>query len=151
MNRFLRVSEMMSTQLVTVPPFAPIGDAARLMRERGIGSVLVCDGASVLGIVTERDIVGAVAQNRDTAKSPVTEIMTRDPVMVPPDTDIVFAARTMADRGIRHLPVAEEDRALGMVSIRDLVRWGLAALAIDSIGEEAQAAFEALGSAKHSA
>lgn len=145
MNPYLLVSEIMSVKLVEVGPGASVSEAAERMREQRVSSVLVTEGPRLLGIVTERDIVAAIAGRRDCATTPVDQIMTGKVVTASPDSDIVYAARVMAERGIRHIPVAREDRVIGIISIRDIVRWGLMALAQGSSSEEAQEVFQVLG------
>lgn len=140
----LRVSEIMSTRIVDIPGDCSVREAARRMHERTVGCALVVAGARLEGVFTERDLLRLTAEGRDPVGTPVAEVMTAGPVTVAPDCDIAHAARLMAERGVRHLPVCEEDRVLGIVSMRDVVRWGALALTFDGSGAEAQAAFRAL-------
>lgn len=121
------ISDVMTVNVVTVGPQTTVEDVARRMVATHVGSALVCDGPSLLGILTERDVMRLVADGRDAKTTPVDEIMTAGPVCAEPDWEIPDAARLMVSRGIRHLPVTQEGKILGMVSIRDLVRFGVAA------------------------
>ncbi len=146
MNTYLLISEIMTVKLVEVVPDASVSEAAERMREHRVASVLVTEGPRLLGIVTERDIVAAIAGRRDCATTPVHQIMTEKVITASPESDIVYAARVMTERGIRHLPVAREDRVIGIVSIRDIVRWGLMSLAQESLSEDARKALHVLSS-----
>jgi CBS domain-containing protein len=114
------VSEIMNVLLCTVEPEATVGEAATLMGERGVGSVIVVANERLEGILTERDIVRALSTTHDAPQRAVVEWMTKDPVTIAPDTPVKEALRAMVDGGFRHLPVTEGDRVVGMISIRDL-------------------------------
>lgn len=116
----MKVSQIMSTNLCTVEPEATVGEAATLMGEHQVGSVLVLGDGHLIGILTERDIVRALSSAHDAPMRPVAEWMTKDPRSVPTDTEIRDALRTMVDGGFRHLPVIEGEAVVGMVSIRDV-------------------------------
>lgn len=110
----------MSRVNVTDSPSDPLIDAASRMWRQQTGSLLVMDGDALLGIVTERDIMKAVARGLDLATTPVSAIMTSTVLTVEPATSVTEAARHMADRWIRHLPVVDGGSVVGMVSQRDL-------------------------------
>jgi CBS domain-containing protein len=114
------LGDIMTTDLLTVPPSATVAETATMMGQRGTGSALVMDGDALLGIFTERDVVRALGQQFDAAGHPVSDWMTPDPDTVPPETTPADALRTMLQRGFRHLPVAKDGRVVGIVSIRDL-------------------------------
>jgi CBS domain-containing protein len=120
--------ELMSRDLLSVAPEDTIGEAAQKMVDRGVGSAVVLDFGRLIGIFTERDLMRAVAGRVHSSEARVREWMTPDPVTVSPDDSAEEAARTMLDRGFRHLPVVENDRAIGIVSIRDVARWGAGAI-----------------------
>ena len=107
-----------------VVPDATVLDAVRKMNEERIGALLVRDGAEVLGIFTERDVLCRVL---DSGRSPestrVREVMTEEIVAVGPDTGVKEAMAIITDRRCRHLPVMEGGELKGMVSIGDLTRW----------------------------
>jgi|ERR671922_820832 CBS domain-containing protein len=114
------VAELMNKGLFTVGPSTTVAEAATMMGERRVGSALVMEGESLLGIFTERDIVRALGEHFDAAKHQVSEWMTRDPITVPPDTPAKDALKTMLDGGFRHLPVKDGEQVIGVVSMRDL-------------------------------
>jgi CBS domain-containing protein len=93
--------------------------AARMWREQ-TGSLLVTEGGRLAGIITERDVLRAVALGSDPDKSSVDDVMTAEVFTVPPDTDLQDAARLMAARWIRHLPVVAGEEVLGVVGMRDM-------------------------------
>jgi CBS domain-containing protein len=111
--------------LEAVTPQTSIMDAIRRMNERRIGSVLVMDGDRLAGIFTERDVLTRVVPRRlDPTKTPVGEVMTRQPVIIPPTTTVQEAMMVVTDTRRRHLPViGDGGKVLGMVSIGDLTRW----------------------------
>jgi CBS domain-containing protein len=116
-----QVSDVMSTLLLTVEPTLGLADAARQMHERNVGAVLVLTNGRVSGILTERDVLRAVATG-ELAGTRVGAWMTRDPETIGPDDSTAHAASVMIHGGFRHLPVIDEGRPVGIVSIRDLVR-----------------------------
>ena len=116
----MKVSEIMSKTLTIVEPEVTLGEAATLMGERHVGSVVVCEEDRLVGILTERDIVRALSREHDAPQRPVVEWMSKDPTTTKPDADVKEALRTMVDGGFRHLPVTDEGRVVGMVSIRDV-------------------------------
>jgi CBS domain-containing protein len=115
-----RLQDLMSTELLTVDPAATVADAAHLMSIRGVGSALVVEGDDLRGIFTERDIVRALAAEHDAATHVVAEWMTATPATVGPDATPTEALQRMLEAGFRHLPVVEDGRLVGIVSIRDL-------------------------------
>jgi len=116
----MKVSEIMSKTMTVVEPEATLGEAATMMGERHVGSVVVCEDDRLVGILTERDIVRALSREHDAPMRPVVEWMSKDPTTTKPDADVKEALRTMVDGGFRHLPVIDEGRVVGMVSIRDV-------------------------------
>jgi CBS domain-containing protein len=116
------VAELMTKEVVTVDPADTIGEAAEKMIDARIGAVLVSDFGSVIGILTERDVLRAVAHRTHSSEARVRQWMTREVVTVPPSMDADEAARTMLERNFRHLPVLDDGRPVGIVSMRDLAR-----------------------------
>jgi len=116
------VAEVMNTSVVTVEPTASIGEAAEKMIEAGVGAVVVMeDMARIVGIVTERDILRAVAQRARAAEAKVRQWMTESVVTIEPETEIKDAAKMMFGRNFRHLPVVnKEGRLMGIASLRRL-------------------------------
>jgi CBS domain-containing protein len=118
------IRDVMSTDLVTVNPSTMLFEAARVMSAAHVGSVLVMEGDTLTGIFTERDVLQAFQHMRaDPARvSPVSDRMTPDPVTISPDASVGKALDRMLDGGFRHLPVVEDSRVVGVVSMRDLAR-----------------------------
>ena len=114
------VAELMSRQLVTSDGTATLGEAAAVMAQRRVGSILVLDGERLAGIFSERDIVRALSQSHDAVRDPVEHWMTHRPQTIGPDASAEEALERMLAGGFRHLPVMEGERLVGMVSMRDL-------------------------------
>jgi len=115
----VNVADRMSSGLLTTEPGASLRDAARQMVERRVGSILVCDGERLVGILTERDVLGLFARGELEAR--VADVMTRNPETVEPDESLAQARLVMLHGGFRHLPVVDRGRVVGMLSLRDLL------------------------------
>jgi CBS domain-containing protein len=117
----MAIGDVMRTRVVTVST----EDSARLavlrMLEEGVGSVAVCEGHRLVGIFTERDVLGLVGENTDLDDVRVGDVMTRDPLTVQADVGVLDAAQLMGERRIRHLPVVQGEHLLGMIGIRDVL------------------------------
>lgn len=118
------VADHMTRELLTISQGATVGEAAAQMAERGVGAAVVLEGEAVTAILTERDVMRAVAAGRDGSAS-VADWMTRHPDTIEPTDTTDHAASLMIHGGFRHLPVVEEGRVVGIVSIRDLMRVAL--------------------------
>ena len=115
------VGEFMTTRLVTMNGDDTLSAAAREMRDAAIGDVIVMDGEEVTGIVTDRDIaVRAVAERLDPDSAMLSQIQTRDLVTVSQYDDAVAAGDLMRRYAIRRLPVIEDGRLVGVISLGDL-------------------------------
>ena len=115
--------------VISVAPDTPVAEVTRLIQSRRIGAVLVRDGhGRVLGIISERDIVRALATRNGGIEGLAAEaLMTREVIMVGPATPVDAALQIMDEGYFRHLPVVDaEGGLLGLVSVRDLVRHRLA-------------------------
>jgi CBS domain-containing protein len=112
----------MAGAVVSVAPEDTLGEAAERMAEQGVGSAVVLDGGRLIGILTERDLLGAVAGRVHTSEARVREWMTVDPVTATEDMAVDEAIRTMLERGFRHLPVVEGGRTVGIVSLRECMK-----------------------------
>jgi CBS domain-containing protein len=121
------IAELMTRDVVTVAPEDTLGEAAAKMTEKGIGAVVVSDFGRMIGILSERDIMRAVADRIHSSEARVREWMTPDPITVTTETSIGEAGRTMLENGFRHLPVVEGERAIGILSIRDVAQHELEA------------------------
>jgi signal-transduction protein with cAMP-binding, CBS, and nucleotidyltransferase domain len=115
------VSEVMTKASITESQSEPIKAAASRMWAQQTGSLLVMEGDALIGIITERDVMKCIARGLDVDTTPVSAVMTRGVQTVSPYTTVGDAARQMASRWIRHLPVVEDGTVVGMVSQRDLV------------------------------
>jgi CBS domain-containing protein len=116
------LGEVMSRDVVNVAPEDTLGEAAERMAEAGVGSSVVLDGGRLIGILTERDLLKAVAGRVHTSEARVREWMTADPVTAEEATSASEAVQTMLEHGFRHLPVVEAGRTTGVVSLRELVQ-----------------------------
>jgi CBS domain-containing protein len=106
-------------KLVVADPQTSVGEAARMMREGKVGAVLVVEGGRLVGIFTERDAVYRVmAPGREPDATPLAEVMTPEPKTVAPDESFGYALLLMHEHGIRHVPVVEDGRPVGVVSAR---------------------------------
>lgn len=116
-----QVHHMMTPEPVTLPLDAPLTEAARLMRDKAIGEVLVTLDGRLCGLLTDRDIVvRGVAEGRDLTGTRLAEICSAGIVTVDPNDPADSALRLMLDCGVRRLPVVEDGRPVGVVSIGDL-------------------------------
>jgi CBS domain-containing protein len=118
------VADLMVRDVLTVEPSDTIGEAAEKMNEANVGAVVVVeDMVRIVGIVTERDLLRAVASRARAAEARVRQWMTESPLTIEPDTTVEEAANIMFDNNFRHLPVVKDGRPLGIVSLRLLARW----------------------------
>jgi CBS domain-containing protein/uncharacterized membrane protein len=115
----MRVADFMRRDVVTVDPGMTFADAAKIMRHQKISAVVIKHADAPAGIVTERDCVTLIADGKDPAVVTLQTRMTTDLVTCAPETDIGEATRMMADHEIRHLPVVDNGRLVGIVSMRD--------------------------------
>ncbi len=113
-----QISDVMRTDFITVAPEDTLGEVAQRMVDLSVGSAVVKDFGRLIGIVTERDLLKAVAGRVHTSDARVREWMTPDPITAPPDMRVEEAARTMLAHGFRHLPVVDRDGVVGVVSLR---------------------------------
>lgn len=109
---------------ITIAPSASVSEAIKLMAERGVGSLLVVEGDALLGIFTERDVLRRVVPDFETASSrPVRDFMTADPDALTADTPVGFALNRMAVGGYRHVPIVEDGKPVGVISVRDVLKY----------------------------
>ena len=107
---------------VTVRPEQSIREALALLERHNIGALIAVQGERPVGILSERDIVREAAHNESFFLRTVADLMTRDVITGQPHDDLLTVAHTMTERRIRHLPVVDKDRLVGMVSIGDVVK-----------------------------
>jgi len=111
----------------TIAPDATVFDAIQLMTDRNVGALPVLDADRLVGIVSERDYMSKVMLKGKSSKdTPVREIMTRDAVTVSPDQSVSECMRIITEHRVRHLPVVDGEKLVGIVSIGDLVKWIIA-------------------------
>lgn len=115
--------DLVSRSPITVRPEATVREAARRMRDHNVGSVVVHLEGSVVGILTDRDVVMAIAAGRFRGEDqPVEELMTHDPVCLPSDLPVERGLAAMRARGVRRMPVLnDEGELVGVVSLDDVV------------------------------
>ena len=110
-------------ELITVRPDQPVREALALLARHNIGALIVVDpGGRPAGVLSERDIVREAARNDSVFGTPVGEIMTRDVITGLAGDDLAAVAHTMTEKRIRHLPVMDKGRLLGVVSIGDVLK-----------------------------
>lgn len=110
-------------EVFSIAPDAAVLEAIRMMAERHVGALLVMQSEKLAGIVSERDYARKVIlMGRSSADTPVRDIMTTSVLTVPPEATVEKCMQMMTEHRVRHLPVAEQGRIVGMVSIGDLVK-----------------------------
>jgi CBS domain-containing protein len=116
----MRVKSVMESQKrLLAPPGTTVAEAAKLMAKQNVGAIMVVEGKRLVGIFTERDaVMRVIAEGRDVATTTIGEVMTRDPICVPPDEIFGRALLLMHDHGFRHVPVVEDGEPVGIVSSR---------------------------------
>ena len=135
------VSQILRTKgdtVFTVSPSETIAAVAALLHSRRVGALVVLDAERVAGIVSERDVVRAMAEGGGSAlDKPVSGVMTRDVLFAQPGETVDSLLARMSDRRIRHLPVCQDDRLVGIVSIGDLVKWKISEVEAEADGLKA--------------
>jgi CBS domain-containing protein len=123
----LTLRELIREDLVLVSPSDTVAVLCRQLEAHRVGSALVVNEGTLVGIVTERDVVRAVAQGADAGQSNVSDYMTASPLTIYDDSSMEEAAHEMISNRIRHIPVVDsQNQVLGILSIRDIVRWTVA-------------------------
>ena len=123
MRNVSQIIERKGSQVVSVSRQAPVLEAIRVMAEHHIGAVLVMEGSQLLGIASERDYARKVIlQGRSSHDTPVAVIMSSPVVCVGPHDSVAECMSIMTEKHIRHLPVIEGERVIGVISIGDLVK-----------------------------
>ena len=122
----MKVGELMTTPVYCITPDETLNQAAAMMKRHGVGSLPVCEGPHVVGMLTDRDIVmTCAAAGTNPAACQVSEVMTSEPVAVSPDVELEDVVDIMAREQVRRLPVMSGDELVGLISLGDL------ALALD--------------------
>jgi CBS domain-containing protein len=121
MTQHKTVQDVMTRDPITLPPSTSLVDAAKTMRDMGIGVVVVADGDGLIGIVTDRDIVvRGLADDCDPHTTTLMDISSRELTTVSPDEPIETAVRLIREHAIRRLPVVSRGRVVGIVTLGDL-------------------------------
>jgi CBS domain-containing protein len=116
------LADVMRAEWIEVAPEDTLGEVAERMTELNMGAVAVLDFGRLIGILTERDLIKAMAARVHSSEARVREWMTGDPITATVDTDVDEAAQVMVEHGFRHLPVLDEQgRLVGLVSLRRVV------------------------------
>jgi CBS domain-containing protein len=115
------VLELMAKSVVSGDPRQSLVDAATLMRTHRISALAVLDGDTIVGIITERDLLRAIADGRDPAATHVSQYMTHSPRTIEADKLAAEAAAMMVKHHVRHIPVTDGGRLIGFLSARDLL------------------------------
>ncbi|MEB3765975.1 MAG: CBS domain-containing protein [Desulfurococcales archaeon] len=115
--------DIMSTPPLVIHEKTPLREAAKLMCENKVGSVIIIgEDGKIRGILTERDITCAASRTSDVCEMPVWEFMTPDPAVVYPTTPLSEVIEKMSELGVRHLPVVDKDnKPVGVISVRDIL------------------------------
>ncbi|EGD48696.1 putative signal transduction protein with CBS domains [Ruminiclostridium papyrosolvens DSM 2782] len=117
----MKVKDIMTTNVTYVEPNASIVDTAKLMQQHNVGSIPVCDKGSVVGMVTDRDIVVRnIAIGKNPQQTPVSDIMTTGITSVSPDMEMSQVTKMMADSQIRRVPVVDQNNLVGIVALGDV-------------------------------
>ncbi len=117
-----QIADVMRPDFIEVAPEDTLGEVAERMTQQNVGAVAVKDSGKLIGILTERDLLKAMAARVHSSEARVRQWMTSDPITATADTDVEEAARVMFEHGFRHLPVVDDDdRVIGIVSLRRVV------------------------------
>lgn len=112
------------TEVYSIPPEATVFDALKVMREKNVGALLVMREEKLVGIISERDYARKIAiEGRDSRVTPVSDIVTSAVRTVTRNTSIQDCMELMSGHRVRHLPVVEGGKVMGIISVGDLVKW----------------------------
>ena len=117
----MSIADVMTVNVVSVEPGTTVTQTIQRMVDANVGAIAVCELGRIVGIFSERDVLRLAAGTEAFTNKRVDEVMTRRLFTVAPDDDIVAVARLMGERRIRHAPVVEDGRLLGMISARDVM------------------------------
>lgn len=123
MNTIRHILQLKGSNVWSISPDGTVYDALRLMADKGVGALVVIEGESMVGIMSERDYARKVIlQGKASKETPVREIMTQRVYTIHPDQTVEEAMDLMVTKHIRHLPVVENDQVVGVISIMDTTR-----------------------------
>lgn len=122
----MRISEVLASKpiqdVITVAPGATVRELIALLAQHNVGALVVCDGETLAGIVSERDVVRSLREDEELLDRPVSTIMTSEVQTCSPDMRVNDLMQVMTTGRFRHLPVLDEGRLVGIVSIGDVVK-----------------------------
>lgn len=122
----MRISEVLSSKpikdVITVAPDATVRELVALLAQHNVGALVVCEGETLAGIVSERDVVRRLQQDETVLDRPVSSIMTSDVKTCAPDMRVNDLMQVMTTERFRHMPVLDDGRLVGIVSIGDVVK-----------------------------
>lgn len=117
----MKIKDIMTTNVQYANPHSSLKEVANQMKDLNVGSIPVCeDTTKILGIVTDRDLVVRGLSTNTKENLSVSDVMTRNPVTITPETTVKEATKLMSEHQIRRLPVVEENKLVGIVAIGDL-------------------------------
>jgi CBS domain-containing protein len=117
----MRISDIAIKEVFCAKPDNSLNDVAAMMKRHNVGVIPVCEGTKLVGVITDRDmIIGCMAAGMDPTRCKAKEFMTFNPVFVNPDTDIEEAARIMGKEQIHRLPVVDNGKLVGLISLGDV-------------------------------
>jgi CBS domain-containing protein len=117
----MKVKDIMSKTVANLNPEDTVDQAAHLMKEHNVGSIPVCSSEKVIGIITDRDItLRSVADGNNSTTQKIRDIMSSNPVLGNPEMDVTEAGRIMGEKQIRRLPIVENNKLVGIISLGDI-------------------------------
>lgn len=121
----LKVKDVMTSEVISVGPSAPVIEVARQMLASRQWVIPVCDNSKFRGVITERDVVGIIATGCDPVTEPASSVMSNHPSIMSPGADIMEAVKVMLNNGAWVLPVVRNGKLLGLLTLDDLARESL--------------------------
>jgi CBS domain-containing protein len=116
-----KVRDLMRTEVIKLPSTAKVMEAARHMRDSHVGAIVLEQNGSLAGVVTDRDVaIRAVAEGRDPTTTPLSDVASRELVTLSPEDEVDRALDVMRERGVRRVPVLEQGKVVGILSLGDL-------------------------------
>jgi CBS domain-containing protein len=116
------IQDLVRPGVASVPPETTLREVASVLTEEEVGLLVVFGPEGMLGVISERDIAAALADGADPDEVWASDVMTDEPICLDQDDTVLFAANSMIDGGVRHLPIMASGQVMGMVSIRDVLR-----------------------------
>ena len=130
------LSSIMTSEVLTVDVNAKVEEALRVMVKADVGSVVVTENGSPVGVVTERDVTRSSIRGNQLLSLPVSQLMSKPLQTASPDTEIWRAFETMLKLGVRRLPIMKDDKLVGIVTEKDLTRWVLSVFYDPNVPQE---------------